>query len=157
MKTIKRTLVLFPLVWIFWELFASFVMVNRVSAGIRTHKNEPRGVVEYMKIQERDIVKIDLAQEWLTRIVECESHGNPLAINSTVIVHCQTDAGYHVETNKCTGGVEVYREQASGAAQILPSSWKRWGCEGDIFNYDDNTTCALKAYEMGRAGEWMCK
>lgn len=95
-------------------------------------------------------------QKWLRRIIECESGGDPSKVNPTPIVHCKVGSDYKAYPNSCIEGVEVHREHASGLTQILPSSFKRWGCEGDIFNYDDNVHCALQAYRNGYAGEWEC-
>lgn len=97
-------------------------------------------------------------RDWLLRVGQCESGFRPDAVAYQSIVHCrQTNGTYTAGVDSCASGVEVHRENASGVFQILPSSWKMWGCEGDIFNGIDNTKCAMQAYDRGFGYQWACK
>lgn len=94
---------------------------------------------DYKEYIETLDLKADL-KDWLLRVIHCESRGNPQAINSTEII---------------IGGVSY--GHAEGLMQIIPSTWKRFGCEGNVFNAIDSINCGIKAYNMGRQSEWSCK
>ena len=96
------------------------------------------------------ITTLDLEAElesWLLRVIECESHGNPEAVNSSPV-------SYYFNGT-------LISEHATGLGQFLPSTFKR--CEGylnrevDIFNWKDQVDCMIAFYEDGHAYEWSCK
>lgn len=71
------------------------------------------------------------------------------------VKHCQrpNNTYYAIEFGECNYK-EVHREKSFGIFQILPSSYKRYGCEGDIKNVDNQINCGVKIYKKSGYGAW---
>ena len=166
--------------WFFWAVLTAPTPVkatfatNTTQRMIKQYEKPTQNIttlsVEYVKNHNERRVELAKSQEvthsanvkkeWLVRVAQCESSGDDKAVGYAEVLHCQPEVGniYSTWEHSChDNDVIVYRERPLGRYQILPSTFKRWNCQGDIFNGEDSRACASWGYDQGYQGEWECK
>lgn len=131
-----------------YKIEASELVENQTTDTLE-EMNTPIQTLETMKVQEikgegwrvylESLNEPQELKDWISRVVQCESRGDPLAENKQEIIIDGISYG-----------------KAQGLLQIIPSTWTRFGCEGSVFDEYKAIDCGVKAYKMGRQSEWMC-
>lgn len=138
-----------------------------------TYEDKKNFIIErlrYNNVSETDIITF-------VRIFELESCRNTSdkgcfdtrKTPPTIVYHCQKPNGTYTAIeiiNKNGLNVQAYcsdygwtqsgSEQSIGLAQILVSTWKGYGCEGDIraYKWDEQVDCAVKIKNKSGFGAW---
>ncbi len=75
-----------------------------------------------------------------------------------MIVEAFPDAPIMLKIARAESGFKPWEKNpnssASGLFQILTGTWKLHGCEGDVFNAEDNIACARKIYDDSGTKPW---
>lgn len=126
--------------------------------------------LKYNQVSESDINTFVSIFE----LESCRNTNDPKCFDTrktppTIVYHCQRPDGTYkaVEIIRRNGkNVQAYcfdygwsqtgSEQSIGLAQILVSTWKRYGCDGSIRDYEwqEQVDCAVKIKNVSGFGAW---